>query len=75
MRAGKPNGSGLSRKAILSEIDKSLKRLSLDYIDLYTIHRLDPLTPMEEIMEALHDVVNQSRLRSFPCSRGRQRIP
>lgn len=44
MRPGKPNGSGLSRKAILSEIDKSLKRLGLDYIDLYTIHRLDPLT-------------------------------
>lgn len=48
MRAGKPNGSGLSRKAILSEIDKSLNRLGLDYVDLHTIHRLDPLTPWKK---------------------------
>lgn len=63
MRPGKPNGSGLSRKAILSEIDKSLKRLGMDYVDLYTIHRLDPLTPMEETMEALHDVVKSGKAR------------
>jgi len=63
MRPGKPNGGGLSRKEILSEIDKSLKRLSLDYVDLYTIHRLDPLTPMAETMEALHDVVKSGKAR------------
>ena len=63
MRPGKPNGGGLSRKEILSEIDKSLKRLGLDYVDLYTIHRLDPLTPMEETMEALHDVVKSGKAR------------
>lgn len=68
MRAGKPNGSGLSRKAILGEIDKSLKRLGLDYVDLYTIHRLDPLTPMEEIMEALHDVVKSGKARYIGAS-------
>jgi aryl-alcohol dehydrogenase-like predicted oxidoreductase len=68
MRAGKPNGSGLSRKAILSEIDKSLKRLQLDYVDLYQIHRLDPLTPMEEIMEALHDVVKSGKARYIGAS-------
>ena len=63
MRPGKPNGGGMSRKEILSEIDKSLKRLGLDYVDLYTIHRLDPLTPMEETMEALHDVVKSGKAR------------
>lgn len=68
MRAGKPNGSGLSRKEILSEIDKSLKRLGLDYVDLYTIHRLDPLTPMEEIMEALHDAVKSGKARYIGAS-------
>src|ERR1700736_6141659 len=49
-----PNGAGLSRKAILSEIDKSLKRLGTDYVDLYQIHRWDYQTPIEETMEALH---------------------
>ena len=53
-----PNGSGLSRKAIMSEIDKSLKRLGTDYVDLYIIHRWDYNTPIEEIMEALHDVIH-----------------
>ena len=68
MRPGKLNGSGLSRKEIMSEIDKSLKRLQLDYIDLYQIHRLDPLTPMEEIMEALHDVVKAGKARYIGAS-------
>lgn len=68
MRPGKPNGGGLSRKAILSEIDKSLKRLQLDYVDLYQIHRLDPLTPMEEIMETLHDVVKSGKVRYIGAS-------
>src|SRR5215470_7057616 len=56
MRPG-PNGAGLSRKAILTEIDHSLRRLGTDYVDLYQIHRLDHSMPMEEILEALHDVV------------------
>ena len=68
MRPGKPNGGGLSRKEILSEIDKTLRRLQLDYIDLYQIHRLDPLTPKEEIMEALHDVVKSGKVRYIGAS-------
>lgn len=68
MRPGRPNGGGLSRKAILSEIDKSLKRLGMDYVDLYQIHRLDPNTPMEEIMEALHDVVKSGKARYIGAS-------
>jgi len=68
MRPGKPNGGGLSRKEIISEIDKSLKRLQMDYVDLYQIHRLDPLTPMEEIMEALHDVVKSGKVRYIGAS-------
>ena len=51
------NGRGLSRKHILASIDASLERLGLDYVDLYQIHRWDPRTPIEETMEALHDVV------------------
>lgn len=62
MRPG-PNGAGLSRKAILSEIDRSLKRLGTDYVDVYQIHRYDPATPYEETMEALHDVVKAGKAR------------
>ena len=68
MREGKPNGAGLSRKNIMSEVDHSLKRLGLDYVDLYQIHRLDHETPMEEIMEALHDVVKSGKARYIGAS-------
>lgn len=67
MREG-PNGSGLSRKAILSEIDQSLKRLGTDYVDLYQIHRWDYQTPIEETMEALHDVVKAGKARYIGAS-------
>ena len=63
-----PNGRGLSRKAILSEIDKSLKRLGTDYVDLYQIHRWDYQTPIEETMEALHDVVKAGKARYIGAS-------
>ncbi|OAB26829.1 oxidoreductase [Paenibacillus macquariensis subsp. defensor] len=63
-----PNGAGLSRKAIMSEIDKSLKRLGTDYVDLYQIHRWDPNTPIEETMEALHDVVKAGKARYIGAS-------
>lgn len=63
-----PNGSGLSRKAIMSEIDKSLKRLGTDYVDLYIIHRWDYNTPIEETMEALHDVVKAGKTRYIGAS-------
>ena len=56
-----PNGSGLSRKAIMTEIDASLRRLGTDYVDLYQIHRWDPATPIEETLEALHDVVKAGK--------------
>ncbi len=56
-----PNGRGLSRKAIMAEIDASLRRLGTDYVDLYQIHRFDPLTPVEETLEALHDVVRAGK--------------
>ena len=56
-----PNGRGLSRKAIMSEIDASLRRLGTDYVDLYQIHRFDPATPIEETLEALHDVVRAGK--------------
>ncbi len=63
-----PNGAGLSRKAIMSEIDKSLKRLGTDYVDLYYIHRWDYNTPIEETMEALHDVVKAGKARYIGAS-------
>ncbi|MBR1617808.1 aldo/keto reductase [bacterium] len=68
MREGRPNGAGSSRKNIMAEIDHSLKRLGLDYVDLYQIHRLDHETPMEEIMEALHDVVKAGKARYIGAS-------
>ncbi|HLK41531.1 MAG TPA: aldo/keto reductase [Polyangiaceae bacterium] len=67
MRPG-PNGRGLSRKAILHEIDASLKRLGTDYVDLYQIHRWDDATPIEETMEALHDVVRAGKARYLGAS-------
>jgi aryl-alcohol dehydrogenase-like predicted oxidoreductase len=67
MREG-PNGSGLSRKAILSEIDNSLKRLGMDYIDLYIIHRWDYGTPIEETLEALNDMVRAGKTRYIGAS-------
>ena len=67
MRDG-PNGGGLSRKAILSEIDASLKRLGTDHVDLYQIHRWDAATPIEETMEALHDVVKAGKARYIGAS-------
>jgi len=63
-----PNGGGLSRKAILSEIDKRLKRLGTDYVDLYQIHRWDYATPIEETMEALNDVVRVGKARYIGVS-------
>jgi len=63
-----PNGSGLSRKAILTEIDHSLKRLGTDYVDLYQIHRWDYETPIEETMEALNDVVRAGKVRYIGAS-------
>ena len=63
-----PNQHGLSRKAILQELDASLKRLGTDYVDLYQIHRFDPETPMEETLEALHDVVKAGKVRYLGAS-------
>ena len=63
-----PNGGGLSRKAILSEIDNSLRRLGTDYVDLYQIHRWDYETPIEETMEALNDVVRAGKARYIGAS-------
>lgn len=62
------NGGGLSRKHILSAIDSSLTRLGLDHVDLYQIHRWDPRTPIEETMEALHDVVRAGKARYLGAS-------
>ena len=67
MRQG-PNGGGLSRKAILAEIDNSLRRLGTDYLDLYQIHRWDYSTPIEETLEALHDVVKAGKARYIGAS-------
>ena len=67
MRPG-PNGSGLSRKAIMAEIDHSLARLGTDYVDLYQIHRWDHRVPVEETMEALHDVVKAGKARYIGAS-------
>jgi aryl-alcohol dehydrogenase-like predicted oxidoreductase len=63
-----PNGRGLSRKAIMTEIDHSLKRLGTDYVDLYQTHRWDYDTPIEETMEALHDVVKAGKARYIGAS-------
>lgn len=63
-----PNGQGLSRKAIMSEVMKSLKRLETDYIDLYIIHRWDYNTPIEETMSALHDLVKSGKVRYIGAS-------
>jgi aryl-alcohol dehydrogenase-like predicted oxidoreductase len=68
-----PNGAGLSRRAILNEIDASLRRLGMDHVDLYQIHRWDPHTPIEETLEALHDVVRPARRATSArrrCTRG-----
>ena len=67
MRRGR-NAIGLSRKAIMTEVDASLRRLGMDYIDLYQIHRYDPRTPIEETMEALHDVVKAGKVRYIGAS-------
>lgn len=67
MRPG-PNGKGLSRKAILSEIDNSLRRLGTDYVDLYQIHRFDKNVPIEETLEALNDVVRAGKARYIGAS-------
>ncbi|MGD0634737.1 MAG: aldo/keto reductase [Beijerinckiaceae bacterium] len=67
MRPG-PNGAGLSRKAIMTEIDHSLRRLGTDYVDLYQIHRWDYATPVEETLEALHDVVKAGKARYIGAS-------
>jgi len=63
-----PNGGGLSRKAIFTAIDASLRRLGTDYVDLYQIHRWDPTTPIEETLEALHDVVKAGKARYLGAS-------
>jgi aryl-alcohol dehydrogenase-like predicted oxidoreductase len=68
MRPADANGKGLSRKAILTEIDHSLKRLQVDYVDLYQIHRWDYDTPIEETLEALHDVVKAGKARYIGAS-------
>jgi len=64
----RPGGSGLSRKAIMEQIDASLARLDTEYVDLYQIHRFDPDTPVEETMEALHDVVKAGKARYIGAS-------
>ena len=63
-----PGGAGLSRRAVFEQVDASLARLGTDYIDLYQIHRFDPHTPIEETMEALHDVVKAGKVRYLGAS-------
>src|ERR1700730_15964737 len=63
-----PNGGGLSRKAIMTAIDASLRRLGMDYVDLYQIHRWDAATPIEETLEALHDLVKAGKVRYIGAS-------
>src|SRR6476469_10647166 len=63
-----PNGNGLSRKAIMTAIDASLKRLGMDYVDLYQIHRWDERTPIEETLEALHALVKAGKVRYIGAS-------
>jgi 1-deoxyxylulose-5-phosphate synthase len=63
-----PGGAGLSRRAVMEQVDASLTRLGTDYIDLYQIHRFDPETPVEETMEALHDVVKAGKVRYLGAS-------
>ena len=63
-----PGGGGLSRKAILEQVDASLRRLGTDYIDLYQIHRFDPEAPVEETMEVLHDIVKAGKVRYLGAS-------
>jgi aryl-alcohol dehydrogenase-like predicted oxidoreductase len=65
---GGANGGGLSRKSVMHEIDASLRRLGTDYVDLYQIHRWDPQTPVEETLEALHDVVKAGKVRYLGAS-------
>ena len=67
MRPG-PNGKGLSRKAVMTEVDHSLRRLGTDYIDLYQVHRNDRATPLEETLEALHDLVKAGKVRYLGAS-------
>ncbi|MGX5844956.1 aldo/keto reductase [Mesorhizobium sp. ArgA1] len=67
MRA-EPNGRGLSRKAIMTEVEASLRRLNTDYIDLYQIHRWDDATPIEETLEALHDIIKSGKVRYIGAS-------
>src|SRR5258708_21753783 len=67
MRSG-PNGKGLSRKAIMTEVEHSLERLGTDYVDLYQIHRNDHATPLEETLEALHDLVKAGKVRYLGAS-------
>src|ERR1700752_3194184 len=67
MRPG-PNGAGLSRKAIFAEIDNSLRRFGMEYVDLYQIHRFDHETPIEETLEALHDIVKAGKARYIGAS-------
>src|SRR5260370_20891899 len=67
MGAGEED-AGLSRAALFTEVEQSLKRLKMDYIDLYQIHRYDPNTPIEETLEALHDLVKSGKVRYIGAS-------